>query len=401
MIKNIICNTEVHVSGGPGRFILGESTCVSAELADAQPNSVQLIYLDPPFGTGDTFRAKINNRKQTLTLSAYSDKLSTDDYMALMRETLQNCHRLLCNEGSIYLHIDHRMNARMRILMDEIFGEKNFLNEIVWCYKSGGRSKKHYSRKHDTILFYRKTANVYFNIDAVGSPRGRVKRNNMKRNVDETGRVYFSIGSGGRVYKYYEDEAVYPSDVWDDIEHLHQRDPERTGYATQKPEALLKRIIFASSREGDTVADFFSGSGTAAAVAAKTGRKFIASDASPLAMGILRNRLLTLSSNTQLFAPAHELTLQYTNADNASENNISIEYEISAVAKPTLTFKSYSGPTGLAYIAIGSINKNGCFMPQTHAINPIEGAVLQANSNAKPVLHVCDYDGSQSFIALQ
>src|SRR5690606_30562996 len=107
----------------------------------------------------------------------------------------------------------------------------NFMNEIIWCYKSGGRSTRYYPRKHDTILFYRKSAKVFFDIYAVGRPRGPEKRNHMKRYIDEDGRVCFSIRSAGKVYTYYEDTPVFPSDVWDDIEHLQQKDSERVGYA--------------------------------------------------------------------------------------------------------------------------------------------------------------------------
>ena len=140
--------------------------------------------------------------------------------------------------------------------IDKIFGEKNFLNEIIWHYQSGGRAKRHFSRKHDNILFYRKSPKHYFNIEAVGKERGTKKRNHMKMQVDNNGKVSWTIKSGGRVYRYYQDSKIYPSDVWTDISHLHQRDPERLGYDTQKPEALLERIILSSSRPGDLVADF-------------------------------------------------------------------------------------------------------------------------------------------------
>lgn len=109
----------------------------------------------------------------------------------MMRVVLTACHRMLAPDGSLYLHIDYRMSPYLRLMLDEIFGQANFMNEIIWAYKSGGRSTRHFSRKHDTILFYRKSKAVYFNIHAVGVPRGPEKRNNMKRSIDELGRVYF------------------------------------------------------------------------------------------------------------------------------------------------------------------------------------------------------------------
>lgn len=250
MKEQLAAKAEICPVGGPGRFFLGRAEFLAPELTGAYGGKVKLIYMDPPFGTGDAFHIKPMGAKEKLVVPVYLDKLAEADYMAMMRAVLTACRELLAPDGSIYLHIDYRMNAKLRLLMDEIFGEANFLNEIVWTYKSGGRSLKHYARKHDTILFYRKSPAVYFNIAAVGIPRGPQKRNNMKRTVDENGRVCFSIRSGGKTYTYYEDTPIFPSDVWDDIEHMHQRDPERTGFATQKPEALLRRMILASSREG-------------------------------------------------------------------------------------------------------------------------------------------------------
>ena len=133
-------------------------------------------------------------------------------------------------------------------------------------------------------------------MEALGKERGTKKRNNMKMQVDDNGRVSWTIKSGGRIYRYYEDSKIYPSDVWTDISHLHQRDPERIGYDTQKPEALLERIILSSSRPGDVVADFFAGSGTTLSVATMLSRKWIGMDSSPHAMNVCRKRLLGLGA---------------------------------------------------------------------------------------------------------
>jgi hypothetical protein len=169
------------------------------------------------------FHSKIGAGHTKLSLPTYTDTMEESAYLDWMRGILSGARELLCESGSLYLHIDYRMSAKLRLMLDEIFGEQNFMNEIVWCYKSGGRATRYYPRKHDTILFYRKSAKVYFDISAVGRPRGPEKRNHMRRFIDEDGRICFTIRSAGKVYTYYEDTPVYPSDVWDDIEHLQQR----------------------------------------------------------------------------------------------------------------------------------------------------------------------------------
>ena len=130
--------------------------------------------------------------------------------------------------------------------------------------------------------------NIFFDPEAVGKPRGPLKRNNMKRQKDKDGRIFWSIRSGGKEYRYYEDSIIIPSDVWDDISHLQQKDPERTGYDTQKPESLLERMVLSTTRQGDWVGDFFAGSGTTLAVAQKNGRKWLAVDKSVFSMYVSR-----------------------------------------------------------------------------------------------------------------
>ena len=188
----------------------------------------------------------------------------------------------------------------MRLLMDEVFGESNFLNEIIWSYQSGGRARTYFPRKHDVILFYAKSRTYYFNLRAVPIARSEARSNHMKRSVDEDGRAYRSIMSAGKEYRYYDDEPVYPGDVWDDVSHLQQKDPQRTGYDTQKPVRLLERIIKCSTQEGDLVCDLFAGSGTTAVAAANLNRRFLCVDQSPLAVAVAGKRL----SQSTLSRPA-------------------------------------------------------------------------------------------------
>lgn len=385
---------EIFGIGGPGSFYLGQAESLCARFAKEYAGKVQLIYLDPPFGTGECFSMQIGREKKRIPV--YADNLRLEDYMAMMRNVLTACFRMLSATGCIYLHVDYRMAPRLRLLLDEIFGEKNFVNEIIWAYKSGGRSTKYFSRKHDNILLYRKSPRMYFNAAAVGIPRGSQARNHMKRNVDENGRIYFSIRSGGKLYKYYEDSFVYPSDVWDDIEHLHQRDAERTGYSTQKPEALLRRIIAASSKEGDLVADFFSGSGTTAAVAAKLGRNWLACDASPLARMTLRARLLKSHSEPSLFDANHEMRLL-----DLSESSIACE-------APRILYTGGAGETLItltdecpyAYLAAGKAENNFLY-PAAYALWPRNGTSLHVPlGKSDTILAACDANGNQSFFQL-
>jgi len=386
-MARIDCSGEFYGAGGPGLFMLGRAEEAGERLLQSHAGKVRLIYLDPPFGTGDTFAVKSGPKGKSVKIPAYADNLSQDKYMEMMGRVLTLCRELLTPDGTIYLHVDYRMAAYLKIMMDEIFGRKNFVNEIIWAYKSGGRATKHFSRKHDDILVYRKGATNYFDILSVGIPRGPERRNHMKQQVDEEGRVYYSIRSGGKVYKYYEDSLVFPSDVWTDIEHLHQRDPERTGYSTQKPEALLNRIILASSQEGDIVADLFSGSGTTAAAAAKLGRSWIAADASPAALMTLRKRLLDCHSDTTMFAADHHMEIRYlADAQGGKKPDVTVKREKdSFILCPN---------EDLAYIAAGHM-EDGVFVAESYDTSPLVGKKLAVKGERLTLL-VSDLYGNIS-----
>ena len=150
-----------------------------------------------------------------------------------MRRVLEASKKLLTGDGMLFLHVDYREHANLRLLADEIFGEENLINEIIWAYESGGRSKNFFARKHDIILLYAATKEYDLHIEDAAALMAGDKKNHMARGVDEDGRSYRYITSGGKTYRYYDDEPVPPSDVWTDISHLQQRDPQRTGYETQ------------------------------------------------------------------------------------------------------------------------------------------------------------------------
>lgn len=286
------------------RLIYGDKSDVLPALLPEFSNAVDLIYIDPPFMTGRNFMSN--------TQLAYSDQWNNDldAYLSWLYEALLLLHKLLAVDGSLYVHLDWRATHYARVLLDEIFGYNanaegpGFKSEIIWHYQSGGRSQRLYARKHDTILLYTKSAEYCFHAECIGERRGTHKRNHMRKQVGEDGRVTWTIRAGGRVYSYDEDTLMTPADVWSDISHLHQKDPERNGYATQKPAALLERILLASSEEDDLVLDCFCGSGVTPTVAEQLGRRWIACDASPLAIQLTQQRLLA-HENCRPFVVQH------------------------------------------------------------------------------------------------
>ncbi len=278
------------------RLILGDKSYILPAILPEFSEQVDLIYIDPPFMTGRDFRSGYQ--------LAYSDKWNNDldMYLQWLYETFLLLKLLLSHNGSLYVHLDWRVTHYAKVILDEVFasdartGDQGFKNEIIWPYQSGGRSQKRFARKHDTILFYTKSAHYCFHGERVGERRGTKKRNHMKKSVDTNGKTHWTIHSDGRLYTYSEDSRMTPTDVWSDISHLHQTDPERNGFATQKPESLLERIILASSEENNLVLDCFCGSGVTPAVAERLNRRWIACDQSEFALTLTRERMLMLDT---------------------------------------------------------------------------------------------------------
>lgn len=259
----------------------------------------QCVYIDPPFMTGDSFTRRRRfgqsgwkTGRPTPEYPAYADRYGTKDaYLSFLRGLVENAHKLLSRTGVLALHLDWHTSAYGRVICDEVFGEELFLNEIIWSYESGGRAKKYFSRKHDTILLYARTKDYHFDLHRVPLERTEHRKNHMRRRIDEDGRAYSEIKTGGKVYRYYDDAPVYPGDVWTDISHLQQRDPERTGYATQKPLKLLDRILKPVVKEGDLVVDLCCGSGTAMEAAQALNCRYIGVDTSAEAILTTASRL--------------------------------------------------------------------------------------------------------------
>ena len=296
------------LKGWTNKLIWGDNKLILSSLKNGPlrdeiqaQGGLKLIYIDPPFDVGADFSMDIEIGGDSFTKKpniieeiAYRDTWGrgADSFIAMIYERLVLMRDLLADDGSIYVHCDWRVNSYIRLALDEAFGKSNHRNEIIWHYQSGGRQERLFSRKHDTMYLYTKSNSWFFDAEAIGVERGEKKRNNMKRGQDPDGRKFWSIKSAGKIYKYYDDEKITPADVWTDMSHIQQKDPQRVGYPTQKPEALLERIIKASSNEGDLVADFFCGSGTTAAVAEKLGRKWIASDLGKFALHTTRKRMI-------------------------------------------------------------------------------------------------------------
>ncbi|MBQ9401201.1 MAG: site-specific DNA-methyltransferase [Clostridia bacterium] len=297
MFEQVTVNREVF-GNGENLLICGSVMKLPEEIR-ALAGKAQCVYVDPPFMTGEKFmRRRPYGEKGWRTgtpaprYPAYEDRYTSEkQYLRLLRRIASVGKELLSETGVFYLHLDWRMAAPARVMCDKVFGKTRFLNEIIWSYESGGRAKRYFSRKHDVILLYAKSNKYFFDLTRVPLPRGRVRRNHMARGRDEQGRMFSRITSNGKEYRYYDDEPVYPGDVWTDISHLQQRDPERTGYATQKPLKLLERLLLPVTNPGDLVADLCCGSGTALEAARQLDCRFAGLDLNPEAIAVCQNRL--------------------------------------------------------------------------------------------------------------
>ena len=284
-------------AGWTNKLIWGNNSLVLSSLINGplreeieEQGGLKLVYIDPPFDVGDDFefeievgKEKLNKKRNALEQLAFSDTWGkgSDSFLSMIYERLKLIRNLMSNDGSIYVHCDWRLNSSLRIVLDEIFGEKNFKNEIIWWYKDpSGTVKDSFKKKHDSILFYSKSENNIFNLDAVREEYSEVTKKQAERKTISFGRET-KINPLGKI----------PVDVWD-IPIINSQALERIGYPTQKPEKLLEKIIKASSSENDLVADFFCGSGTTLAVAEKLNRKWIGCDLGKFAIHTSRKRLI-------------------------------------------------------------------------------------------------------------
>lgn len=300
------------------RLIYGDNLLAMAALLAGDEHTpslrgqVDLIYIDPPFDSKADYRTKVTlpgveleQKPTVIEQFAYSDTWSdgTASYLAMITPRLILMRELLADTGSIYVHLDWHVGHYVKLILDEIFGKKSFVNEIVWCYSIGGKGDGRFARKHDTIQLYAKSDSPIFNGKDPMVVMNRKPNSHMRLKVDTDGREYQekTDKKSGKVYRYYVDEGKIPEDYWTDIEQLNREDSERVGYDTQKPQALLRRILAASSNPDSIICDFFGGSGTTAAVAEKLGRRWITTDLGKPACMIMRKRLIDQEAKPFLY----------------------------------------------------------------------------------------------------
>jgi len=259
--------------GWTNKLIFGDNLMALKNLYEDPKikGKVKLIYIDPPFATKQDFMKDEEK--------AYRDKVVGSKFLEFTRKRLILLKELLSEDGSIYVHLDQKKGHYIKVLLDELFGETNFVNEIIWHYASGGVGYESFAKKHDNLLFYSKSSIKTLNLKEVMVPR---TEKSLKRAQNPTG-ARISV----------DNLLKLPDDVWN-IQILNPQEKERLGYPTQKPEALLEKIIKASSNEGDIVLDAFAGSGTTLAVAEKLKRKWIGIDCGKLAIYTMQKRMLNL-----------------------------------------------------------------------------------------------------------
>jgi site-specific DNA-methyltransferase (adenine-specific) len=283
----------------PNTVLQGDNLQVLQQLP---PASVPLIYIDPPFNTGKLQqRTQLRTRRsangdrtgfqgqryETLRVGSQEFGDAFDDYLAFLEPRLREAHRVLAPAGSLYFHIDYREVHYCKVLLDQIFGRSNFLNEIIWAYDYGARATRRWPAKHDNILMYVKDAKCY--------------------HFDTAAVARIAYMAPALVGPEKAARGKLPTDTWWHT-IVSPTGTEKTGYPTQKPLGVLRRILQASSRPGDLVLDFFAGSGTTGAAALELGRSFLLVDSNPQALAVMRkrfaNQAVTFSTTSNWCAKA-------------------------------------------------------------------------------------------------
>lgn len=283
------------VGDGSGTLVRGDNLKYMRYLLDkGYEGKIDVIYIDPPFFSKSDYKVnvRVGNKARQITLAkthAFSDRWADgmEEYLREMTVRLLLMRRLLSDSGSIFVHLDWHSSHYMKILLDQVFGSENFINEIVWNYKSGGVSNRYFARKHDVILFYAKSGRYYFSPQKEKSYNRGLKPyrfKGVKEYCDEIG--WYTL--------------VNMKDVWQ-VDMVGRTSAERTGYATQKPEAVVERILASAAPEGGLCADFFCGSGTLGAVCAKLGLRYILCDNGGPAVMTAHRRLVKAGKGHVLY----------------------------------------------------------------------------------------------------
>jgi DNA modification methylase len=435
--------------GWKNKLIWGDNKLIMSSLLEKFAGKINLIYIDPPFATGADFKFKIQvgdedeeiiKEHSVIEEKAYRDTWGRglDSYLQMMYERLVLMKELLAENGSIYVHLDWHVGHYVKVMMDEIFGYENFLNEIIWRYEGPqSPSPTRFASKHDVILRYAKNSNETISGELWFYEKIPAKEAGFKK--DEKGRWFYTLPKGdytedslaklekeGRLYKtsggkirikYFVEltpdgyflKKKKISDAWDDIPSLGlvSSSVENVNFETQKPEALLKRIILASTNPGDIVADFFCGSGTTLGVAEKLGRRWIGCDLSRYAIHVTRKRLLEIENSKDLeneggrygrkarpfeilnFGKYERQLWQVKTFSNKDEKQALYEYLAFILklygAEPISGLSHIHGRKGSALIYVGAVD-----MPVT--INDCIEAINDCKSLGQKELHVLGWE---------
>lgn len=329
---------------------------------------IDLIYIDPPFDSGADYVRKVELRgsknkvageeQSILEQTQYTDIWANDNYLQFMYERLILLRELLSEEGSIYLHCDWHKSHQLRLVMDEVFGEDNFQNEVIWAYRTGGSSKGNWSQKHDTLLYYSKAGTPLFN------------QQKEKAYTKSKSRKAGMVDYGGGSAEFFEDELgvynlVNARDVWE-ISYINSQSAERTDYPTQKPTELLKKIIVASSNNDSLVLDCFIGSGTTAEAAQELGRRWIGADINKGAIQTTMKRLQkVIEGQTKKARLISENKLASTEVLHYRVNNYDFQkqHELRGIiiekydVTPVKTDTYFDGTVGERFVKIAELNQ--------------------------------------------
>jgi adenine-specific DNA-methyltransferase len=292
------------------QLICGDNLLVEACLCQNFAGKIDLIYIDPPFATGTNFSVTTMvgdgdpvaaKQPSSVELKAYGDSWARGkaSFLQTLWPRLRVMRDLLRDTGLLFAHFDDNIGHEVKLVLDDVFGSANYRGEIVWQLGNGAKSRKFFSIQHNIILAYSKGDTWQFNADTpeLREPFAPISLGTHFRNVDSAGRRYRKRIIGGKEYIYYADQGRMVGSVWTDISSMTANSPiihESTGYPTQKPEKLIRRILSACTSSGDLVADFYCGSGTVPVVAEKMGRRWIGCDLGISAIHTTRKRLLNL-----------------------------------------------------------------------------------------------------------
>jgi DNA modification methylase len=393
------------------RLIWGDNKIVMSSLLPELAGKIDLIYIDPPFATGSDFSFKVQVGDEEFIKSpsvieekAYRDTWGRglDSYLQMMYERLVLMHQLLSERGSLFVHIDWRVGAYLRSVLDEVFGAEGFVQEIIWQHQiMGGAHGRSFPKAHETVLWYARTEKYLLRIDDpnVRVPFSKYVQETLQQ--DEEGRWFYTrrrmsrkataeeAAAKAHTVTYVEDpsKGTLASDVWSDMLSYQALPSEQMRFPTQKPEALLRRIVSAASEEGSLVADFFCGSGTTLAVAEKLGRRWVGCDLSKWAFQTTRKRLLQVE-NCRPFElqnlghyERHKLA---SNGHGAWERYTKFILDLYR-AEPVTGFKNLHGKKARAYVHVGSVDS-----PVT--MREIRAALEEAQKNGAKEVHFLGWD---------